>query len=284
MTQVQNALTYRAVATFGAARAGVLHTLRGEYQTPMFMPVGTFGALRGILPDEARQLGFDIILGNTFHLWLQPGAEVVRRFGGLHGFGGWRGAILTDSGGYQIFSLRGRRTISERGALFQSPRDGSKQLLTPEVAMQVQRDLNSDIAMVLDQCIDARADEESARAAMELSCRWALRCRLAHRGNANAIFGIVQGGAYRHFRPRLQPQMKSIAEDNIKPQLPRFVRQNPAQRPESANRHKHRRLIFAAQSVQNPGTRRAECCNGAISQSILHLSHCGILSSSIASP
>ena len=213
MTQVQNALTYRAVATFGAARAGVLHTLRGEYQTPMFMPVGTFGALRGILPDEARQLGFDIILGNTFHLWLQPGAEVVRRFGGLHGFGGWRGAILTDSGGYQIFSLRGRRTISERGALFQSPRDGSKQLLTPEVAMQVQRDLNSDIAMVLDQCIDARADEESARAAMELSCRWALRCRLAHRGNANAIFGIVQGGAYRHLREESAQQLIKIGFD-----------------------------------------------------------------------
>ena len=217
MTQVQNALTYRAVATFGAARAGVLHTLRGEYQTPMFMPVGTFGALRGILPDEARQLGFDIILGNTFHLWLQPGAEVVRRFGGLHGFGGWRGAILTDSGGYQIFSLRGRRTISERGALFQSPRDGSKQLLTPEVAMQVQRDLNSDIAMVLDQCIDARADEESARAAMELSCRWALRCRLAHRGNANAIFGIVQGGAYRHLREESAQQLIKIGFDGYAP-------------------------------------------------------------------
>ncbi|MGI9337841.1 MAG: tRNA guanosine(34) transglycosylase Tgt [Gammaproteobacteria bacterium] len=212
----KTAFGFRAIATDGAARAGVLQTARGEIDTPVFMPVGTFGALRGILPVEARQLGFDIILGNTFHLWLQPGADIVRRFGGLHGFGGWRGAILTDSGGYQIFSLRERCVIKEEGALFRSPRDGSKHLLTPEVSMQVQRDLNSDIVMVLDQCIDARADEQTARAAMELSCRWALRCRHAHDGhdgNDNALFGIVQGGAHKHLREHSARQLCAMGFD-----------------------------------------------------------------------
>lgn len=207
------AFGFRTVATNGAARAGVLRTLRGEVDTPAFMPVGTFGALRGIMPTEARQLGFDMILGNTFHLWLQPGAEIIRRFGGLHGFGGWDGALLTDSGGYQIFSLRERCRISEQGALFRSPRDGSKQLLTPEVSMQMQRDLNSDIVMVLDQCIDARADEDSARAAMELSYRWAMRCREAHTGNDNALFGIVQGGAHKHLREQSARQLCHIGFD-----------------------------------------------------------------------
>lgn len=206
---------FRTIATDGAARAGVLQTSRGEITTPVFMPVGTFGALRGIMPNEARQLGFDIILGNTFHLWLQPGADIIRKFGGLHGFGGWGGAILTDSGGYQIFSLHGRCRISEEGALFQNPRNGTRQLLTPEVSMRVQHDLNSDIVMVLDQCISARADEPAARAAMELSCRWALRSKRAHlkNENTNALFGIVQGGAHKNLREESARQLCATGFD-----------------------------------------------------------------------
>ena len=202
-------------AQCGAARAGVLRTARGEVATPVFMPVGTFGALRGILPIEARELGFDIILGNTFHLWLRPGMEVMRRFGGLHGFGGWRGAILTDSGGYQIFSLRDSRVISEEGARFRSPHDGAIRLLTPEVSMQVQRDLNSDIVMALDECIDARADYNTARESMLLSMRWAQRSRAAHdeNKNDNALFGIVQGGAHVGLREESVALLTDIGFD-----------------------------------------------------------------------
>lgn len=187
-------------AVCGEARAGVLRTARGEIPTPAFMPVGTFGALRGLLPDEARALGFEIILGNAFHLWLRPGAEIIRRFGGLHGFGGWRGAILTDSGGYQIYSLRERRTLSEEGAHFRSPYDGARKTLTPEICMQIQRDINSDIAMVLDECARGDSDYETAQRAMLLSCRWALRCKSAHEENPNALFAIVQGGAHQQLR------------------------------------------------------------------------------------
>ena len=185
-------------AQCNGARTGVIHTARGDIQTPAFMPVGTYGAIKGISPEDAEKLGFDIILGNTFHLWIRPGTDIIRKHGGLHGFGGWRRPILTDSGGYQIFSLNGK--ISEEGAHFRAPHNGEARFLTPEVSMQVQRDLGSDIVMVLDECINAKADLPTAEKSMRLSMRWAARCREAHGNNAHALFGIVQGGAYQSLR------------------------------------------------------------------------------------
>ena len=185
-------------AQCGQARAGVLHAARGDIQTPVFMPVGTYGTIKGVAARDAEALGFDIILGNAFHLWIRPGTEIIRAHGGLHGFGGWTRPILTDSGGYQVFSLGGK--TSEEGVRFSAPHNGEKRFLTPELCMQIQSDLGSDIVMVLDECINAKASLVAAEKAMHLSMRWAARCRAAHSGNTNALFGIVQGGAYQHLR------------------------------------------------------------------------------------
>ena len=197
--------------TSGLARRGTLTLNHGVIDTPQFMPVGTYGTVKGITPDGLKTAGAQIILGNTFHLWLRPGLEVVRQFGGLHRFIGWDAPILTDSGGFQVWSLGAMRKISEEGVKFASPVNGDKLFLTPEVSMQIQAVLNSDIVMQFDECTPYDVDrdgqkhittEAEARESMELSLRWAARCKAecARLDNPNALFGIVQGGMFEHLR------------------------------------------------------------------------------------
>ncbi len=186
--------------TEGKARRGRLKFPRGVVETPAFMPVGTYGTVKGMLPRDVEEIGAHIILGNTFHLMLRPGTEVIKEHGTLHDFMQWQGPILTDSGGFQVFSLGKMRKITEEGVTFQSPINGSKVELNPEIAMQVQRDLGSDIVMIFDECTPYPATEKEARDSMELSQRWADRCKIAHGDNPSALFGIIQGGMYEHLR------------------------------------------------------------------------------------
>jgi queuine tRNA-ribosyltransferase len=197
--------------TDGVARLGTVHTGRGDIRTPAFMPVGTVGTVKGLYLDQVKEAGADIILGNTYHLMLRPGAEQVAKLGGLHSFIRWNGPILTDSGGFQIMSLSKIRKITERGAMFQSHIDGRKYELTPERAMDIQRLLGSDIQMQLDQCIEFPHTEKQAVKAMELSLRWAERSRIAfgtQPGHGN--FGIVQGGTNEALRHRSAEGLKQI--------------------------------------------------------------------------
>lgn len=185
------------------ARAGVMDTAHGRIETPVFMPVGTLGSVKSLSPEELEDAGARIILGNTYHLYLRPGCEVVELFGGLHDFMHWDGPILTDSGGFQVFSLAALSRLTEEGVTFRSHIDGSAHLLTPEKSMEIQRCLNADILMCLDQCIAYPADYEVAVAAMDLTTRWAKRCRQAWRHSdpaGSTLFGIVQGGMYRDLR------------------------------------------------------------------------------------
>jgi len=200
-------LQFQLLATDGLARRGRLTLNHGVIETPTFMPVGTYGTVKGVLPRDLEAMGAQIILGNTFHLWLRPGLEVVNTFGGLHRFEGWNRPILSDSGGFQVWSLGAMRKISEEGVRFASPVNGDKLLLTPEVSMQIQTVLASDIVMQFDECtpydMDGRPTSEAeARASMELSLRWAARCQseFARLDNPNALFGIVQGGMYEPLR------------------------------------------------------------------------------------
>ncbi|MEY4590186.1 MAG: hypothetical protein RL497_2262 [Pseudomonadota bacterium] len=186
--------------TSGRARRGRMIFPRGVVETPAFMPVGTYGTVKGMLPRDITEIGAQIILGNTFHLMLRPGTEVIKTLGDLHDFTQWQGPILTDSGGFQVFSLGEMRKITEEGVTFRSPVDGSKVYLNPEIAMQVQRDLGSDIVMIFDECTPYPATPDEARKSMELSLRWAERSKHAHEGNNAALFGIVQGGMYEHLR------------------------------------------------------------------------------------
>jgi queuine tRNA-ribosyltransferase len=186
--------------TDGSARAGLLELPHGTVETPVFMPVGTYGAVKGVSPRELGEVGAKIVLGNTFHLWLRPGLDVIGAHGGLHRFMGWSGPILTDSGGFQVFSLAEFSKITEEGVHFQSPVNGDRLFLTPEESMRIQRVLDSDIVMVFDECTPYPADETRAADSMRLSLRWAERCRRAHEGNPNALFGIVQGGMYESLR------------------------------------------------------------------------------------
>ena len=189
------------------ARRGTLTLNHGVVQTPIFMPVGTYGTVKGVMPRSLEEMGAQIILGNTFHLWMRPGLDVVRQFGGLHRFEAWHKPILTDSGGFQVWSLGQMRKISEEGVKFASPVNGDKLFLTPEVSMQIQTVLNSDIVMQFDECTpyDTKGHittEAEARQSMELSLRWAKRCQaeFARLSNPNALFGIVQGGMFEHLR------------------------------------------------------------------------------------
>ncbi len=189
------------------ARRGRLKLNHGTIETPIFMPVGTYGSVKAMDPNELKEVGSQIILGNTFHLWLRPGTQVLDKFGGLHGFMGWDKPILTDSGGFQVFSLGAMRKITEEGVKFASPIDGSRQFLSPEISMQIQRSLNSDIVMQFDECtpyeIDGRpATSEEAAKSMRMSLRWAQRSMNEfNKGeNPNALFGIVQGGMYERLR------------------------------------------------------------------------------------
>jgi len=186
--------------TDGQARRGQLTFERGTIQTPAFMPVGTYGTVKAMTPEELRGIGAEIILGNTFHLMLRPGTAVIQKHGDLHDFMHWDGPILTDSGGFQVWSLGDMRKITEEGVHFNSPVNGDKVFMGPEESMAVQRELGSDIVMIFDECTPYPASEDEARQSMELSLRWAARSKQAHGDNPAALFGIVQGGMYSHLR------------------------------------------------------------------------------------
>lgn len=206
-------MQFGVTATDGAARRGVLKLAHGEVDTPAFMPVGTYGTVKGMSPAELAGLGAQIVLGNTFHLWLRPGPGVIAVHGGLHRFMGWTGPIITDSGGFQVYSLGELRTISEEGVRFRSPVNGDLCFLSPEKSMHFQRVLDSDIAMVFDECTPYPAPFEQARDSMRLSLRWAERSRRAHEGNANALFGIVQGGMHEVLRDESLAALTRIGFD-----------------------------------------------------------------------
>jgi queuine tRNA-ribosyltransferase len=182
------------------ARAGILQTAHGEVETPVFMPVGTLGTVKSLSSEELVACGVQIILGNTYHLYLRPGCDVVGSFNGLHGFMHWDGPILTDSGGFQVFSLAKLRKVTSQGALFQSHIDGSQHMLTPEKSMEIQRCLGSDIVMCLDECIKYPAEKQDVQKALELTTQWAKRCKDAFDNEKNALFGIVQGGMFKDLR------------------------------------------------------------------------------------
>jgi len=186
--------------TEGNARRGTLELAHGRVETPAFMPVGTYGTVKAMSPAELVGIDAHIVLGNTFHLWLRPGLDVIEAHGGLHRFMGWERPILTDSGGFQVFSLGALRKLSEEGVAFQSPVNGDKLFLTPEESMRIQRVLNSDIVMIFDECTGYPATHDEAARSMRLSLRWAERSKRAHAGNSNALFGIVQGGMYEDLR------------------------------------------------------------------------------------
>ena len=193
-------MEFQVKHTDGLARRGLLKTAHGEIETPAFMPVGTYGAVKAMSPVEVRDTGAQIVLGNTFHLWLRPGLDVIAAHGGLHRFMGWDGPILTDSGGFQVFSLGELRKITEDGVTFQSPVNGDPCFLSPEVSMDIQRTLDSDIVMVFDECTPHPATHEQAADSMRMSLRWAERSKRAHGANPNALFGIVQGGMHENLR------------------------------------------------------------------------------------
>jgi queuine tRNA-ribosyltransferase len=205
-------MNFSVIAADGAARRGVLELAHGRVDTPAFMPVGTYGAVKAASPAEVAATGAQIVLGNTFHLWLRPGLEVIARHGGLHRFMGWRGPILTDSGGFQVFSLGALRKISEDGVRFASPVNGDRLLLTPEESMRIQAILASDIAMAFDECTAYPATEAAAAASMRLSMRWARRSRDSFE-SGNALFGIVQGGMYEALREESLAELKTIGFD-----------------------------------------------------------------------
>ena len=206
-------MKYELLGQDGQARRGRLTLAHGVVETPVFMPVGTYGVVKTLVPEEVKALGAQIVLGNTFHLWLRPGLEVIAGFGGLHGFMGWNGPILTDSGGFQVYSLTHLRKITEEGVKFASPLDGQRLMLSPEKSMEIQRVLNSDIVMIFDECTPYPADWKTAKDSMELSLRWAERSKAAHAGNPNALFGIVQGGMHEDLRDRSLAELTGIGFD-----------------------------------------------------------------------
>jgi queuine tRNA-ribosyltransferase len=206
-------MDFELLASDGAARRGRLMTAHGAIDTPAFMPVGTYGTVKAMSPAELRGIGAQVVLGNTFHLWLRPGLDVIAAHGGLHRFMGWDGPILTDSGGFQVFSLGELRKITEEGVKFQSPINGDPCFLSPEESMRIQRVLDSDIVMVFDECTPYPATYEAARDSMRMSLRWAARSKAAHEGNPNALFGIVQGGMYEDLRDESLAGLERIGFD-----------------------------------------------------------------------
>ena len=193
-------MKFEKIATQGKARRGRITFPRGVVETPAFMPVGTYGTVKGMLPKDIEAIGAHMILGNTFHLMLRPGTEIIQMHGDLHNFMQWQGPILTDSGGFQVFSLGKMRKITEQGVTFQSPVNGSKVFIDPERSMQVQRELGSDVVMIFDECTPYPATETEAAKSMRLSLRWAKRSKDAHGDSPSALFGIIQGGMYEHLR------------------------------------------------------------------------------------
>ena len=197
----------------GLARRGSLTLAHGNLETPAFMPVGTYGTVKAMSPLELKEISAQIVLGNTFHLWLRPGLEVIAAHGGLHKFMGWDGPILTDSGGFQVWSLGAMRKISEEGVKFRSPINGDSCFLTPEESMRIQKVLNSDIVMIFDECTPYPATHKEANDSMQLSLRWAKRSKEAHEGNPNALFGIIQGGMYEDLRDISREGLQAIGFD-----------------------------------------------------------------------
>jgi len=191
---------YKLITKDGLARRGEVVTAHGKFQTPAFMPVGTYGAVKSVSPKTLEDLEAEIILSNTYHLMERPGVEAIKSHGGLHNFIGWEGPILTDSGGYQVFSLSKKRKIQEEGVEFSSPLNGDKRYLTPESCMQLQLDYGVDIAMVLDECTPYPVEEGEAKESMQLSLRWAKRCRSSFQSERASLFGIIQGGVFNNLR------------------------------------------------------------------------------------
>lgn len=206
-------MDFQISATDGTARRGQLSFVRGVVDTPAFMPVGTYGTVKSITPEELRETGSQIILGNTFHLMLRPGTDIIKQHGDLHDFMHWDGPILTDSGGFQVWSLADRRKVSQEGVEFRSPVDGDLIFLSPETSIQVQHDLGADIVMVLDECTAYPASESQARESMHLSLEWARRSRQAHSDHGAALFGIVQGGMYADLRRESLAELLEIGFD-----------------------------------------------------------------------
>ncbi|WP_413614135.1 tRNA guanosine(34) transglycosylase Tgt [Halomonas sp. M20] len=208
-------MNFERLANDGLARRGRLTFPRGTVETPAFMPVGTYGTVKGMTPQSVKEIGAEIILGNTFHLWLRPGTEVIEAHGDLHDFSQWQGPILTDSGGFQVFSLGAMRKITEAGVHFRSPVDGAKVFMGPEESMAVQRSLGSDVVMIFDECTPYPATAEEAQRSMELSLRWAQRSRDAHGDSPSALFGIIQGGMYPELRKRSLEGLEAIGFDGL---------------------------------------------------------------------
>ena len=206
-------MKYELIKKDGKARRGRLTFERGTVETPAFMPVGTYGTVKGMKTEEVKEIGAEIILGNTFHLMLRPGTDIIEQHGDLHDFINWDKPILTDSGGFQVFSLGKMRKITEQGVKFSSPVNGEKIMLTPERSMEVQRKLGSDIVMIFDECTPYPATHQEAKDSMEMSLRWAQRSKDAHQGNPNALFGIVQGGMYEDLREVSVEGLKAIDFD-----------------------------------------------------------------------
>ncbi|RUO80718.1 tRNA guanosine(34) transglycosylase Tgt [Idiomarina tyrosinivorans] len=233
--------------TQGKARRGRLIFERGVVETPAFMPVGTVGTVKGMTPEEVADTGAHICLGNTFHLMLRPGTGVIQQHGDLHDFMNWHKPILTDSGGFQVFSLGELRKITEEGVTFRSPINGEKILLTPEKSMQVQRELGSDIVMIFDECTPYPATEQQAKDSMELSLRWAQRSKDGHGDNPAALFGIIQGGMYEHLREQSLAGLEQIGFDGYaigglsvgepKPEMMRILDHTPEKMPADKPRY-----------------------------------------------
>ncbi|MDR2837192.1 MAG: tRNA guanosine(34) transglycosylase Tgt [Azonexus sp.] len=210
-------MNFQLLATDGPARRATLTLAHGRIETPVFMPVGTYGTVKAMTPQSLAEIGAQICLGNTFHLWLRPGLEAIKAHHGLHDFMSWPKPILTDSGGFQVFSLGALRKISEEGVKFSSPHDGAKLFLSPEISMQIQAVLNSDIVMIFDECTPYPATPEEAAQSMRLSLRWARRSRAEHDrlDNQNALFGIVQGGMYEDLRDESLAGLEAIGFDGM---------------------------------------------------------------------
>ncbi|MEO8849686.1 MAG: tRNA guanosine(34) transglycosylase Tgt [Casimicrobiaceae bacterium] len=206
-------MKFAVTARDGNARRGRMQLAHGTVETPVFMPVGTYGTVKAMAPNELSDIGAQIILGNTFHLWLRPGEDVIAEHQGLHRFMGWQRPLLTDSGGFQVWSLGALRKISEEGVAFASPVNGDRMFLTPERSMQIQRALDSDIVMAFDECTAYPASHDEAAQSMRLSMRWARRSKEAHAGNANALFGIVQGGMHEGLRDESAAELADIGFD-----------------------------------------------------------------------
>ena len=206
-------MEFKVSARCGAARSGRLTLTHGVVETPVFMPVGTYGTVKAMSPAELSENNAQIVLGNAFHLWLRPGLDVIAAHGGLHRFMGWPAPILTDSGGFQVFSLGPLRKVQEDGVGFASPVNGDKLFLTPEISIEIQRTLDSDIAMVFDECTPWPATRDEAAQSMQLSLRWAARSKHAHAGSTNALFGIVQGGMYEDLRDESLAGLAAVGFD-----------------------------------------------------------------------